>query len=339
MWIRLGTVLSWGGALLLGGAPLVGCQSSALTSGKLYLQQEKYDRAIEQLELAVQETPENPEAHFQLGRAYGLEGHFEKMAEAFDRSVALSPKYRQEIADTRLHYWTRIYNDGVRAASNREPDLERARQFFQTATRVMPERLEAWHNLATLTYQLGDVDGAIQVYRHLVTVAPQDTASQRSLGVLCLSQERYDEAEAALVAAGDEHVGALVNLAIAYQHQDRLGEAKAAYLKALAIDPDQWQSHYNLGNLYWQAEDYASARDSYARAVELNPQDPDARYNLAMAHLQVEAFDEALPLLEALSRDMPENGVVWRELGRVYALKTHVAQSEAAYARAAALGY
>ena len=42
--------VSWiGAALLLGGGLFLGCQSSTLTAGKLYMKQQKYEQAIEQL--------------------------------------------------------------------------------------------------------------------------------------------------------------------------------------------------------------------------------------------------------------------------------------------------
>ena len=46
----------------------------------------------------------------------------------------------------------------------------------------------------------------------------------------------------------------------------------------------------------------------------------------------------ALPLLEQLSVDTPDNRSVWRELGRIYAIKDMVNKSEEAYARAEAVG-
>jgi len=39
---------------------LTGCQSAAVTSAKLYLQENQPDRAREQLEKALETTPDNP---------------------------------------------------------------------------------------------------------------------------------------------------------------------------------------------------------------------------------------------------------------------------------------
>ena len=47
---------------------LLGCQSAALTSAKLYLQDNELDKAKEQLEAALVTNPNQPEAHFLLGK-------------------------------------------------------------------------------------------------------------------------------------------------------------------------------------------------------------------------------------------------------------------------------
>ena len=66
--------------------------------------------------------------------------------------------------------------------------------------------------------------------------------------------------------------------------------------------------------------------------------DLDARFNLAITHLALKELAAAQPLLESLSVEDPENGIVWRELGRIYALQAQIPESEAAYERAEALG-
>ena len=122
----------------------MGCQSSALASGKLYMKQHKYDKARVQLELAVEVEPANAEAHYELGRICGLQGDYVDLAAAFDRAQELSPKFDEKIERERLHYWSRSYNDGVRAAAGRGADLVTARRHFDTAVRILPDSLKAF---------------------------------------------------------------------------------------------------------------------------------------------------------------------------------------------------
>ena len=341
--MRQGTHLAsrLGAVLLLGGGFLLGCQSSALTSGKLYIKQEKYEQALEQLTLAVGTEPTNGEAYFHLGQVQGLLGDYDEMIAAFDRALELSPNYKTQITEQRLHYWSKVYNEGVRAAAGSSPDLGTASSHFALATRILPDRLRAWRNLAAVQYQLGEVDDAIASYEYVIEKAPEDTSTARTLGIVYLSQNRYDDARRHLEAVLEvgENRSALIDLAIIHMNQDRPADAEAALLRALAVDPECFECHYNLGNLYWNRDDYEDARASYAAAARLHPDDVDSRYNLAITYLALEQLDEALPLLQQLSEETPDNGVVWRELSRIHALQGRFAESEAANAKAEALGY
>ena len=334
-------VAVFGATLLLGGGLFAfGCQSSALASGKLYMKQKKYDKARVQLELAVEMEPGNAEAHYNLGRICGLQGDYVELAVAFDLSQELSPDFDEEITGERLHYWSRSYNDGVRAAAGRGADLVTARRHFDTAIRILPERLKAWRNRASVDYQLGDMDAALAGYGHVLELAPEDTTTARVMGVIYLGEERYDEAVASFehVLQYGEHRGALVNLASTQMQWGQTDAAVASLQRALVIDPACFVCHYNLGNLYWSTEAHPQALESFRSAVELRADDVDARFNLAITHLVMEDLAAAQPLLETLSVDDPDNGIVWRELGRIYALQAQIPESEAAYERAEALG-
>ncbi len=318
---------------------LTGCQSS-LTAGKLYIQQEQYDKARAQLELAVAEKPGNAEGFFHLGRVCGLQGDYPAMADAFDRAQELEDEFDEQIAAERRRYGSRIYNEGVAAASGEVPDLEAARGHFALAVRVLPAELMAWRNLAVIDYQLGDLDGAVAGFEHVVSQAPDDTSTFRMLGTLYLSRQSYDEAARCFeeVLKHGEHQGALVHLAMVHMDQDRPAEAGELLQRAVAVNPDCFDCHFTLGNLHWAGEEFAVARGHFERAVALDDGNADARFNLAVTYLALEELDLALPLLERLSVELPENAAVWRELGRIYALRSRIQESEAAYERAEALG-
>ena len=79
--------------LLLGMLVLFGCQSKELTSAKVYIQQDDWEKAEEQLKLAVELYPNDAEAHRWLGEAYARNNDFVKMNEEFEASLAIAPKF------------------------------------------------------------------------------------------------------------------------------------------------------------------------------------------------------------------------------------------------------
>ena len=146
----------------------LGCQSSALTAAKLYLQKEEPQKAKDQLVLALETEPQNAEAHFLLGKIYSGEGDYAAMDASFARTADLSVKFREEINQIRDFYWAREYNAGVTIAQGEEVDLDRALTRFKSATLIRPQRLEAWRNLAYVYYQLNQEDRAITAYQRVV---------------------------------------------------------------------------------------------------------------------------------------------------------------------------
>ena len=343
----------------------LGCQSTALTAAKLYLQQNEPQKAEEQLHQALQTEPQNPEAHFLLGRLYADQGKYKEMAAAFARSLELSPKFAPQIQELRQHYWTTEYNQGVRLATRvkapevdpkikkteegapnsvtptPDPDFPGALPYFRRATVIDPSRLESWRNLSYVYYQLDSLDATISAYQQILAIAPSDTSTLYSIGVLYLTQRRYQETAntfSGLLKLKPGYVDALLNLAVAQMGLVDSTAAEASYRQAAEADPKDHRPGYNLGNLYFTQKKYPAALAAYQRAVELAPEDQDACYNLAVTYLAVEQVDSAFPILEELAAQDPDNAAVWRELGRIHAIKGRVQESEKAYAKADRLG-
>lgn len=314
----------------------LGCQSSTLTAAKLYLKQDQPEKAKDQLIAALEVEPQNVEAHFLLGKIYGAEGQYGEMVKSFARSLELGPKFEVEIEQTSHNYWAREYNSGVSYAQGDVPDFDKALRGFKNATLIDAERLEAWRNLAYVYYQMERVEDAIATYQHITTHALDDANSFYSLGVLYLNERRFEDAATvlgSLVEIDPQHVEGHINRAVAQVNLEDFSGAEESYKQAIAIDPESANPYYNLGNLYWQQKDYTKALAGYAKAVELDPADDDALYNLAITHLALEDMDSALPLLEKLAARMPDNAAVWRELGRIYAVKGQIEKSKDAYDR------
>jgi len=319
----------------------MGCQSAALTSAKLYMQEDDLSRAKTQLKEGLVTTPDNPEIHFLLGKIAGIEGNFAEMAASLGRSEELSSKFGTQIEQMRRHYWAGEWNRGVGLATAEEPDYAGAREAFEKATIIDPKGVQAWRNLAFAHYQLGDMDAAIATYKQITELAPGDSSAYSNLGAVCIQEKRYPEAAEALVKLAEINPGdarTRVNLGIAYEQLEQLNEAESAYQKAVEIDPGLALAHYGLGNFYWNQEQFEGARDAYKEALALDDSDENIRFNLAMAYLRLEDDDGALPLLQKLSDEMPDNGMVWRQLSLIYARKDMIPEAKSADALAKTLG-
>ncbi len=64
--------------------------------------------------------------------------------------------------------------------------------------------------------------------------------------------------------------------------RDELIEAQALYERAISLDPDCFEAHFNLGNIHHDLGRYSRALLCYRVAVSLNPTYADAHFYLAV---------------------------------------------------------
>lgn len=78
-------------------------------------------------------------------------------------------------------------------------------------------------------------------------------------------------------------------------HEKKFKEAKQDYLKAISLNADNIEAHYNLGNLYEDWQELEKAKKEYQIAVAGNL--PDAYNNLGRLYIQEKKYPEAVNLL------------------------------------------
>jgi predicted Zn-dependent protease len=86
----------------------------------------------------------------------------------------------------------------------------------------------------------------------------------------------------AVTKATTESAGDWFDRAVALEDEDPEA-ARAAYQRALELDPDLADAYVNLGRMAHEAGDASTAVRCYHRALERNEIDPVTHYNLALA--------------------------------------------------------
>jgi tetratricopeptide (TPR) repeat protein len=135
--------------------------------------------------------------------------------------------------------------------------------------------------------------------------------------------------QALLTAAGDSYrlvrVRAAASLArypaawFQGMDQGHVQKATEEYLASLTARPDQWSSHYNLGNYYLNRGDARQALVSYHTALRLEPRAAMVMVNAAMAHAQVGEQGQAEKSLVKAIKIAPDNAAAHFNLGLLQA--------------------
>ena len=78
--------------------------------------------------------------------------------------------------------------------------------------------------------------------------------------------------------------------------QEQLGQAEEVYLRAITLNPDNLDAHYNLGNLYEDMQQLDKARQSYLIAAK--GAFPEADNNLARLDIKAKQYERALEWID-----------------------------------------
>lgn len=142
--------------------------------------------------------------------------------------------------------------------------------------------------------QLNLFAGAAQVLRLPSNVSPFEEA-------LLLDErgdERAEEAYRRAIESGDCVADAFCNLGIICSKEGQTAKAFDCFTKSLAQEPRHAESHYNLGNLYFEEGDLRLARMHYELAVQIDPDFPNVYFNLGLVAALSVDFQTALNALK-----------------------------------------
>ncbi|MGF1512042.1 MAG: tetratricopeptide repeat protein [Myxococcota bacterium] len=114
-----------------------------------------------------------------------------------------------------------------------------------------------------------------------------------------------EEMEATSRSESDLATGAL-SLGLLMEAQDRHDEARAAYLRALRLDPKLRPASFNLGNLLNARGENEKAEAVFRAAIAHAPHDGELRYSLGLLLAEMEQWNEAVKELQSATRQMPE---------------------------------
>ena len=92
-------------------------------------------------------------------------------------------------------------------------------------------------------------------------------------------------------------------------------KATAEYLASLTARPDQWTSHYNLGNYYLNRGEVKQALAAYDTALKIEPRAAMVMVNAAMAYAQMGEKSRAEKSLVKAIKVAPDNAAAHFNLG------------------------
>ena len=180
-------------------------------------------------------------------------------------------------------------------------------------------------HLASALAELGRLAEAKAAAQAALGEVPDDTEALRVWGAVASRQGEFEAALPALLSAKDidpENPETHYNLGWLYLQTGQSKEADASLRRAVELAPDHVQALHDLGILHAQAGAWDQASSSLRKALEVRPDFPEAHYSLGLVHAQSGDFARAESSLQAALKLRSDYAEALADLGGVY-IETH----------------
>jgi serine/threonine-protein kinase len=222
----------------------------------------------------------------EIAKALGVDGVIEgSVLRAGDR-VRITAQLINAATDT--HVWAQSYERDLRDVLALQADVARAIA-DEVKVAVTPQERARLAGVRPVDPEAYDAYLKGLHHWYMLTPAELDTA-QRYFELALANDPNYALAHVgiALVWVGRQQMGVSTP-------GEAAPKAKAAALKAVALDDEVAEAHYALAVvLAWSDWDWAGAEREFKRAIELNPAFPDARGYYAHILMYLQRPAEAL---------------------------------------------
>jgi tetratricopeptide (TPR) repeat protein len=195
-------------------------------------------------------------------------------------------------------------NQSSTAHLQRGAELESAGKFddaireHQALLQSDPNNLQAHINLISLYGRTGDPAAAKQHFDTAIKLAPNRADAWYNYGVLLFSQQKYDEAEQAFrraLAINPNYTEAHNNLGATYELERRMEEAASEFRAAIADRPDYPLARFHLARILVNESKYEEAIQQLQRALQPEEENtPVYAYALAAAYARSGNREQAL---------------------------------------------
>ncbi|MGD0587086.1 MAG: tetratricopeptide repeat protein, partial [Oryzomonas sp.] len=112
------------------------------------------------------------------------------------------------------------------------------------------------------------------------------------------------------------------------EHKKTVAAANEEYLASILSRPDQWGSHYNMGNYHLDRRDFKQAVASYDIALKLEPRAVLAMVNESMAYARMGENKKADESLKKALKVAPDNAAANFNMGLLKAEQNDPKQAE-----------
>ncbi len=293
--------------------------------GEMQLDRNDTNGAIQSLQGALNDDPDNAVAHYQLGLAFNQQHNPARAEAEWHQAVALRPDL----------------TDAQRFLASAEKERGDSVALLQTAEQIIaaqPAAADGYLFKTIAEISLQKFNDAQKDDEQAMQRAPQSPQPYLQLGNIQLAQKKYAAAETFFQQSLDkdpsftEGLSGLMNSYIAQRQPDK---AIAAARVQIAKSPSSSGFYDLLGTtLFNNKKDFSAAETALQKAVELDKNNGDALQKLGEVQGAQGKIDQALALYQQGIKDNPHNAGLYILSGEFYEKKQDWDHAKSMYQQA-----
>ena len=159
-----------------------------------------------------------------------------------------------------------------------------------------------WNILGASSHKMGIFDRAIEAYKRVILLNPENADTFNNIGVAFKQQGKFDEAIESYkksLSLKPDNAGVYYNLGFALRDNGKFNEAIQAYKKSISLKPDYIDSYNNMGNILQDQGKFEKAIEVFIIALSLNPDYAEGYFNIGSS-LKGITFNKTNPCLQKI---------------------------------------
>jgi superkiller protein 3 len=287
--------------------------------GLIYLKFKRFKKALKEFERVKKADPDNKEVDYYLGMLYNRTDKLLDAINSLQQAIRKNPEMAAAQYELGLAYFKRN-------------SLNKAIRYLKEAIRLKPDYASAHHTLGQAYVALKQYDNAIFEYKKSIESFPNYANAYFDLGNAYYKQGVLQEFISNYLdivnTAEDSKTRVTKSKVISPNMRKTYNNIIAALRKAVEIDPEFYEAHFNLALTLHKYGEYTEAQKEYERTLELNP-------TLIKAHMQYGylleeqgLYNEALAEFKKVVRIRPDYFDPKSTLGENYHYKNPITEVE-----------
>ena len=271
---------------------------------------ETNQKAIPLLKGVLEADPENAHAHYNLGLAYEKTGNLSMARQSYLAAITAENGFSPPYVN-------------LAGMDMRDGKFKAAEAHYRNGIRHDRENMELWTGLVSSLRSQGRLVDAESEAKNALMVNTNALSVYNSLGLVYIDMGKLDRAyfiveKGLLVPGGDADAGLHCTRGRIHQLQDKPGDAKFEFDKALERDPNYVPAMVYLSYYYLDNRNFEDTVMVLEKADKLNPDDVGIMLNLAIGYRGVERYDDAVKIYERVKLLDPGNPTPYLNLGILY---------------------